>query len=30
LGIGEIVEFTEDLAWEAARLRPLTKQYACH
>jgi PIN domain nuclease of toxin-antitoxin system len=27
LGIGEIVEFTEDLAWEAARLRPLTKQY---
>ncbi len=27
LGIGEIVNFTEDLAWEAARLRPLTKQY---
>jgi PIN domain nuclease of toxin-antitoxin system len=27
LGIGEIVDFTEDLAWEAARLRPLTKQY---
>lgn len=27
LGIGEVVDFTEDLAWEAARLRPLTKQY---
>jgi PIN domain nuclease of toxin-antitoxin system len=27
LGIGEIVDFTEDSAWEAARLRPLTKQY---
>ena len=27
LGIGEIVEFTEELAWEAARLRPMTKQY---
>ncbi len=27
LGIGEIVGFAEDLAWEAARLRPLTKQY---
>lgn len=27
LGIGEIVDFTEDLAWEAAGLRPLTKQY---
>jgi PIN domain nuclease of toxin-antitoxin system len=27
LGIGEIVDFTEDLAWEAARLRPLTKQH---
>lgn len=27
LGIGEIVDFTEALAWEAARLRPLTKQY---
>ena len=27
LGIGEIVDFTEDLAWEAARLRPLTRQY---
>ena len=27
LGIGEIVNFTEDLAWETARLRPLTKQY---
>jgi PIN domain nuclease of toxin-antitoxin system len=27
LGIGEIKDFTEDLAWEAARLRPLTKQY---
>lgn len=27
LGIGEIVDFTTDLAWEAARLRPLTKQY---
>lgn len=27
LGIGEIVDFTEELAWEAARLRPLTKQY---
>jgi PIN domain nuclease of toxin-antitoxin system len=27
LGIGEIIDFTEDLAWEAARLRPLTKQY---
>ncbi len=27
LGIGNIVDFTEDLAWEAARLRPLTKQY---
>jgi PIN domain nuclease of toxin-antitoxin system len=26
-GIGEIVEFTQDLAWEAARLRLLTKQY---
>ncbi len=27
LGIGEIVDFMEDSAWEAARLRPLTKQY---
>jgi PIN domain nuclease of toxin-antitoxin system len=27
LGIGVIVDFTEDLAWEAARLRPFTKQY---
>lgn len=27
LGIGEIVDFTKDSAWEAARLRPLTKQY---
>lgn len=27
LGIGEIVDFTEDLAWEAARLRPITKQF---
>ena len=27
LGIGEIVDFTEDLAWEAAKLRPLTKQH---
>lgn len=27
LGIGEIVDFTEELAWETARLRPLTKQY---
>ncbi len=27
LGIGEILPFTEELAWEAARLRPLTKQY---
>lgn len=27
LGIGEIVDFTEDVAWEAARLRPFTKQY---
>lgn len=27
LGIGEIVDFTEDLAWEAARMRPLTKQF---
>ncbi len=27
LGIGAIVDFREDLAWEAARLRPLTKQY---
>ena len=27
LGIGEVADFTEDLAWGAARLRPLTKQY---
>jgi PIN domain nuclease of toxin-antitoxin system len=27
LGIREIVDFAEDLAWEAAQLRPLTKQY---
>ncbi len=27
LGIGEVADFTEDLAWDAARLRPLTKQY---
>ncbi len=27
LGIGEVVDFTEDLAWEAARLRPLPKEY---
>ena len=27
LGIGEVVDFTEDLAWEAARLRPITKQF---
>lgn len=27
LGIGEIVDFTTDSAWEAAVLRPLTKQY---
>ena len=26
LGIGEIADFTENLAWNAARLRPLTKQ----
>jgi len=28
LGIGEIADFTEDLAWDAARLRPLTRQYS--
>lgn len=27
LGIGEVADFTEGLAWDAARLRPLTKQY---
>ena len=27
LGIAEVVDFTEDLAWKAAQLRPLTKQY---
>jgi ribonuclease VapC len=27
LGIGEVVDFDENLAWEAARLRPLTKQF---
>lgn len=27
LGIGVVADFTEDLAWDAARLRPLTKQY---
>lgn len=27
LGIGETMDFTKDLAWEAARLRTLTKQY---
>ncbi len=27
LGIGEVADFTEDLAWDVARLRPLTKQY---
>jgi PIN domain nuclease of toxin-antitoxin system len=27
LGIKEVIDFTEDLAWEAARLRPHTKQY---
>lgn len=27
LGIGEIVDFTTDSAWEAAVLRPHTKQY---
>ena len=27
LGIGETIDFTQDLAWEAARLRPLTRQY---
>ena len=30
LGIGEIVDFTEDSAWEAALLRPLTKQYGLY
>jgi len=27
LGIGEIIDFDEKLAWKAARLRPLTKQF---
>ena len=27
LGIGMIMDFDESLAWETARLRPLTKQY---
>ncbi len=27
LGIGEIVNFSEDMAWEAARLKPLAKQH---
>lgn len=27
LGIGVIVDFTEDSAWDAAKLRPLTKQF---
>ena len=27
LGIGEVTEFDEDLAWETAKLRPLTKQH---
>ncbi len=27
MGIGEVADFSEDLAWDAARLRPLTKQY---
>ena len=27
LGIGEVADFDEDLAWETAKLRPLTKQH---
>jgi ribonuclease VapC len=27
LGVGEVVDFTEELAWKAAQLRPLTKAY---
>ena len=27
LGIVEIIDFTQDFAWEAARLRPLTLQH---
>lgn len=27
LGIGEITDFDENLAWETAKLRPVTKQY---
>ena len=27
LGIGEIVDFTGELAWETARLRTLTRQH---
>jgi len=27
LGIGEVTDFDEELAWETARLRPLTKQH---
>lgn len=27
LGIGEVMDFDEDLAWETAKLRPLTKQH---
>lgn len=27
LGIGEVTDFDEDLAWETAKLRPLTKQH---
>lgn len=27
LGIGEVTDFDEELAWETAKLRPLTKQY---
>jgi ribonuclease VapC len=27
LGIGEVMDFDEQLAWETAKLRPLTKQH---
>ena len=27
LGIGEVTDFNEELAWETAKLRPLTKQH---
>lgn len=27
LGIGEVADFNEELAWETAKLRPVTKQY---